>query len=130
MYRKNKQLRFDYIQEMMEIKEIREMIIEEYIEENFELSLNIIEYYGLDRIKVKYIDKYRNFDENYYSRNELKREERVFQIKMLIIREFQNNAKDYLHYRNRLFSAMKNDLEFQANENIDFIKKYYLSQKK
>lgn len=129
MYRKNGELRLDYIEQLMDIREIRQMITQEYIEEDYELSLVVIEYYHLYRIKTKYIDKYRNFDENFYSRKAIQNEEKIFQVKMLLAREFQNNAKEFLYYKQRLEAVICDELELKSCEDIDFIKNYYLLKK-
>ncbi len=129
MYRKNKELRYDYIKQTMEIKEIREMIISEYITDDLELSLKIIKYYNLNRIKDKYIDKFRDFNENYYSRKAIKREEKVFQIKVLMAREFQREAQEFMHYKRRMEYILYREMDFNDPENITFIKEYYIKNK-
>lgn len=126
MYRKNGELRLDYIEQLVNIREIRQMITEEYIEDDYELSLVVINHYKLFRIKAKYIDKYRKFDENFYSRKAIQNEEKIFQVKMLLAREFQNNAKEFLHYKQRLENAVCEELDLKSSEDIDFIKDYYL----
>ncbi len=129
MYRKNKELRYDYIKQTMEIKEIREMIISEYIADDLELSLTIIKIYNLNRIKEKYIDKFRDFNENYYSRTALKREEKIFQIKVLMAREFQREAQEFMHYKRRMEYILYREMDFNDPENIAFIKEYYIKNK-
>ncbi len=129
MYRKNNKLRYDYIEQMMEINEIREMIMEEYIMDDRELAITIIDFYGLERIRAKYIDKFRDYSENHYSRTALKREEKVFQIKVLMAREFQHKVKEFAHYKRRLEQSLFLELDFDDKANIEFIKKYYLKHK-
>lgn len=129
MYRKNDKLNFNYIKDMLEIKDVREMITKEYILYEEELSKKIIEKFKLKRIKLRYIDKTREYKDSYYSRNSLKIEEKVFITKMLLIREYINSYNSFLSKKKRVEKKVLTDSEFEVLEDLKFIEEYYKNKK-
>ncbi len=73
--KKNNRVRMDLTMEIVEIPEIRERCINEYLTENEEFIRYVIKLYNLKFIKYKYLDKTISKYESSYTRNKIKLEE-------------------------------------------------------
>ncbi len=129
MYRKDESLNFEYIRHMLEIKDVREMIVKEYIQYDKKLSKTIIELFKLKRVNLKYIEKVREYKDSYYSRNSLKIEEKIFIVEILLIRELAKSYNSFEIKKERVEKKVLIDEEFNSIINLDFIKNYYENNK-
>ncbi len=129
MYRKDGSLNFEYIKNMLEIKDVREMIVKEYIQYDKKLSKTIIELFKLKRINLKYVENLREYKDSYYSRNSLKSEEKIFIVEILLIRELAKEYNSFEKQKERVEKKVSMDEEFDAKIDLDFIKNYYEDNK-
>ncbi len=129
MYRKDGSLNFEYIKNMLEIKDVREMIVKEYIQYDKKLSKTIIELFKLKRINLKYVENLREYKDSYYSRNSLKSEEKIFIVEILLIRELAKEYNSFEKQKERVEKKVSMDEEFDVKIDLDFIKNYYEDNK-
>lgn len=91
-----KKIEIDVIGELLLNKPFRDQMCSTYIKENIMLSNDIIEHYKLKRIEHKYIIKDRLYDENSYSKAQIRLEESIFILNLSIFEPFVHNIEKQL----------------------------------
>lgn len=107
-------------------KKLREIMCENFMEENPIISDAIIEFWELNRVDMKYRTKTRKFDENSYSKQKVKEEEQIYIKKILVFQPLRY----YFEEQRILNDTMFEGLTMHQNYDVDdlFYKKLILGE--
>ncbi|WOO87764.1 hypothetical protein RZE82_02215 [Mollicutes bacterium LVI A0039] len=108
--------RLDFMASLLSEKKYREYLCKKYIEDNHELSIDIIKEFDYQMINNKYVLKNRMYVEGSYSKSKIKKQEIQFISKLILFRHFQNEVICNLDFFYKIKKYTHEELYITDNE--------------
>lgn len=108
--------RLDLMIKLLSEKKYREFACKKYIEDNSELSANIISDFNLELIDNKYFKKNRLYTDGSYSKKKIRNEEKNFISKFLLFRYFKYQVHENLIFFKELKSYISDEKNITDDE--------------